>query len=88
MTKKIVCTELSYYRETYKSGVLNHPDLYKVNKIFHEERLINLSVLLAGTCSTNGTTSLPSNNDAINVLKPSNSPEPETGEKRGQCRTE
>ena len=43
--------------------------------------LINLSVLLAGTCSTIGTTSLPSNNNAINVLKPSNSPKPETGDK-------
>ena len=39
-----------------------------------------MSVLLAGTCSTIGTTSLPCNNDAINVLKPSNSPEPEAGD--------
>ena len=78
--EKIVRTELSYYRDTHKSDVLNHPDLYKLNKVLHEERLVNLGVLLAGNSSSLGSVSLPSNDDAIKVLKTSVDPEPEADE--------
>ena len=56
---------------------LNHPDLYKLNKILHEEWLINLGVLMAGTSSSFGSAILLSNDDAIKVLKTSDDPEPE-----------
>lgn len=40
--EKIVRTELAYYRDTPKSEIVYHSDLFKLNKISHEDRLINL----------------------------------------------
>ena len=39
--------ELIYFRESHKSKVLYSPQLFKVNGIPHEERLVNLCALLA-----------------------------------------
>ena len=67
--EKIVRTELSYYRDTHKTDIANHPELYKINKVSHEERLMNLCALLADTNSPLSYDSLPSNSDALKILK-------------------
>ena len=46
ITKKVVWTEVSYYRDTHKTEISHQPNLFKVNRITHEERLINFCVLL------------------------------------------
>ena len=43
---KIVRTEIAYYRNTHKIEVMYRPELFKLNRITHEERLTNLCVLL------------------------------------------
>ena len=53
-TERIVRNELIFHRDTHKADVIDNPHLFKVNKIPHDERLVNLCVLLAGS-STNGT---------------------------------
>ena len=45
--ENIVQIELSYYRGTYKADVVQQPDLFSINKISHEERLLNLCALLS-----------------------------------------
>ena len=45
--EQTVKTELTFYRNTHKSDMKAHPDLFKLNKISHEERLENLLVLLS-----------------------------------------
>ena len=60
-------TELPYYRDTHKSEVSGTPDLFKLNKISHKDRLINLCVLLRGmSYSTN--VEVPRSSDADKVL--------------------
>ena len=44
--KKVVRTEVSYYRVTHKTEISYQLNLFKVNRITHEERLINFCVLL------------------------------------------
>ena len=41
---KIVRTKLLYYWDTHKSEIMNTQDLFKLNKISHEDWLINLCV--------------------------------------------
>ena len=43
---KIVKTELTFYCTTHKMGMLARPDLFKLNKITHQEHLKNLMILL------------------------------------------
>ena len=68
--EKIVKTELTYYRNTHKSHIIAQPDLFRINKITHEERLENLMILLSDDdCATGSIADLPSNEDALNILK-------------------
>ena len=39
ITEKVVRTEVSYYRDTYKTEISYQPHLFKVNRITHEEGL-------------------------------------------------
>ena len=59
----IIRIELSYYRDTHRSDVISTPELFQLNKISHEEHLMNLSVLLSGKGST--ITSLPTAENAL-----------------------
>ena len=49
--EQIVRVELSYYRDTHKSDVIANAHLFKLNKVTHEERLANLSILLSDKSS-------------------------------------
>ena len=44
--EKVLRTEVSYYRVTHKTEISYQLHLFKVNRITHEERLINFCVLL------------------------------------------
>ena len=68
--EQIVRTELAYYRDTHRADVIANPDLFKLNKVTHEERLINICVLLNGSPLTKALP-LPSNIDALKTLQPS-----------------
>jgi hypothetical protein len=68
--EKIVRIELSYYRDTHKSDILQHPDLFKINNISHDEQLLNLCALLSGNDPMSQYVTLPSNKDA-ELLVPS-----------------
>ena len=46
-SNKIIRTELSYYRKTYEAARYETPELFKLTKMLHEERLENLVVLLS-----------------------------------------
>ena len=46
IAEKVVRTKVSYYRDTHKTEISYQPHLFKVNRITHEERLINFCVLL------------------------------------------
>ena len=46
--ERIVRAELAYYRDTCKPEIPYHADLCKLNKIIHEDRLINLRASLGG----------------------------------------
>ena len=50
---------------------MNHPQLFKLNKITNEERLVNLCALLSGTNSSSEGVVLPSNSDAAIILNSS-----------------
>lgn len=52
ISEKIVRTELSYYRQTHKADMILNRDLFKLNKISHEERLENFASLLTDVYST------------------------------------
>ena len=41
IAENIVQTELSYYRDTHKTEITYRLHLFKVNRIIHDERLIN-----------------------------------------------
>ena len=41
----IVRTELAFYSHTHKPQKIARPDLFRLNNIAHEERLINLAIL-------------------------------------------
>ena len=65
--EEIVKTELTYYRNTHRSEVIASPNLFKLNKVSHEERLTNLCILLGGMSNT--VTRLPDNRDALSALR-------------------
>ena len=66
--EQIVRIELAYYRDTLKSEIIYNADLFKINKVTHEERLTNFCVLLQGFSHHGGVT-LPTNTDALKVLQ-------------------
>ena len=74
IAEKIVKTELSYYRNTHKMDVITRPDLFKLVHVTHEERLENVLVLLSdnsqvATASKSSAMDLPSDLDALRVIK-------------------
>ena len=81
--EQIVKTELTFYRNTSKSDMIARSDLFKLNKISHEEYLENLLVLLSDENIACGSVAdLPTNADALKTLKnstiettPNNPPE-------------
>ena len=54
----------------HRADVIANPDLFQLNKVTHEERLINICVLLNGSPVTKALP-LPSNIDALKALQPS-----------------
>ena len=81
--EQIVKAELTFYRNIHKSDMIARPDLFKLNKMSHEERLENLLVLLGDEDIACGSVAdLPTNADALKTLKnsttettPNNPPE-------------
>ena len=69
--ENIVQIELSYYRGTYKADVVQQPDLFSINKISHEERLLNLCALLSEHEPLSNYVTLPSNADAETLVSSS-----------------
>ena len=67
LTEKIVCTEFSYYRDTHKTEVIYNGDLFKLNKISQEDRMVNLGILL-GNNNPDQNTTLPTNRDALTII--------------------
>ena len=68
LTEKIVCTEFSYYRDTHKTEVIYNGDLFKLNKISQEDRMVNLGILL-GNNNPDQNTTLPTNWDALTIIQ-------------------
>ena len=67
---KIVKTELIFYCTTHKMGMLARPDLFKLNKITHQEHLKNLMILLTDNdYATASIADLPSNEDALTIIE-------------------
>ena len=61
---------MAFYRNTNKSDMIARPDLFRLNKISHEEYLENLLVLLSDEDITCGSVAdLPTNADALKTLK-------------------
>ena len=61
----IVKTELAYFAHTHKTDKIQRPELYRQNKITHEEKVENLLVLLTDDAkqSTATTANLPMNEE-------------------------
>lgn len=74
IAEKVVRTEVSYYRDTHKAEILYQPHLFKVNRITHEERLINLCVLLSQNGKKVQEMDLPSNEEALTILQGKENP--------------
>ena len=71
--ERIVKVELTYYRHTHKPDVTVRPDLFRLNKIPHKERLENFFIVLTGTDNSTATiVDLPSNDDALNFVNVKN----------------
>ena len=68
LTEKIVCTEFSYYRDTHKTEVIYNGDVFKLNKISQEDRMVNLGILL-GNNNPDQNTTLPTNRDALTIIQ-------------------
>ena len=68
LTEKIGCTKFSYYRDTHKTEVIYNGDLFKLNKISQEDRMVNLGILL-GNNNPDQNTTLPTNRDALTILQ-------------------
>ena len=66
--EKIVRTELTYYRDTHRSDAIQQPDMYKINSISHEERLMNLCALLSDSDNLGSHVTLPTNIDLARAL--------------------
>lgn len=68
--ERIVKVELNYYRTTQKTDMISRPDLYRLNKISHEERLENLLILLSDDdLATGSIADLPTNDDALAIVQ-------------------
>ena len=68
--EKIVKAELTFYENAHKSDMITRPDLFKSNKISHEERLENLLTLLSNEDIVCGSRAdLTTNADALQTLK-------------------
>ena len=73
-SNKIVITELSYYRKTHQAARYEAPELFKLTKISHEERLENLFVLLSNgtnkiaSISSTAMLDLPTNEELSRVI--------------------
>ena len=67
LTDKIVRIELSYYRDTHKTEVIYNGDLLKLNKISHEDKLIDPGISLDNNNPDQNTT-LSTNRDALTIL--------------------
>ena len=68
LTEKIVRTELSYYRDTHKTEVIYNGNLFKLNKISHEDRLVDPGISL-GNNNPDQNTTLSTNRDALTILQ-------------------
>lgn len=65
----VVKTELAYYAHSHKADRIARPELFKLNGIPHEEKLINLAILLEDEhTSTQTVADLPTNKDVIHAL--------------------
>ena len=64
MADTILRTEISYYHDTHRADVIHQPELYRVNNISLDDKLINLCALL----SDNDPIALPSNKDVLKVI--------------------
>ena len=65
--ERLVCTELCYRRQTNPHDATTRSALYKINQIKFEEQVENLMILLGDKYSDKNT-SLPTNEEVINVL--------------------
>ena len=68
LPEKIVRTELSYYRDKHKTEVIYNGDLFKLNKISYEDRLVNLGILL-GNNNPDQNRTLPTNRAVLTILQ-------------------
>ena len=70
LQEKIFKTELTFYSHPHKMDMLARPDLFKLNKIRHQERPENPMILLTDDdFETGSITDLPSNEDALTITK-------------------
>ena len=69
VAKKVVRTDVSYYRNTRKTENFYQPHLFRVNRITHEKRLINFCVLLSQNGQKVQEMNLPSNEEALTILR-------------------
>ena len=55
---------MAYYAQTHKQEKIQTPDLFRINKITYNEKLVNLMILLSdeNQISTASIANLPSNN--------------------------
>ena len=64
----IVRTELAYYRNIHKSEMVATSNLFKLNSVSHEERLMKLCLLIDGP-NKKSITNICGNKDALKVIK-------------------
>ena len=74
IAEKVVRTEVSYYRDTHKTEISYQLHLFKVNRITHEERLINFCVLLGQNGQKVQEMNLPSNEETITIWREKDNP--------------
>ena len=68
IVEKVVQTEVSYHRDTHKFEISYQRHLFKVNRITHEEGLINFCVSLGQIGQKVQELNLPSNEEALIIL--------------------
>ena len=71
----ILRTEMSYYAHTHRADKIANKELFRINSISYEEMLENLIILLDDEKheSTATVANLPSNDDVLKSLLPSQS---------------
>ena len=70
--KRIVCSELSFYRHTHHIDIASYPVLFRINGITQEEGFENLCILLKenvhiATEVLAAALDLPTNEEALNA---------------------